>query len=223
MLKKDESISEDQFKRALSMRIDLFFAQIDEDGNGLITREELHQNVRNSIKGQFSPDKLFMMLDRDNSNEVSREEFKSFFINLCRQQNQSPQKVLSYMDKLIRKFKRQEDVQQEKEKVKLDQKTAFQKIIKIAFKKRLAIESEVVKRLKAEEEKYDQEISMNHIEIADLGGEINNLVNEIQMLHTGEDQQDMALNASSRRRIRRRFTSSRIEAPQESHVKTDAS
>lgn len=35
---------------------------------------------------------------------------------------------------------------------------------------------------------------MNCIEIADLGGEINNLVNEIQMLHAGEDQQDMALN-----------------------------
>ena len=209
----DESISEEQFKRALSARIDTFFCQIDEDGNGLITREELHQNVRNSIKGQFSPDKLFMMLDRDNSNEVSREEFKSFFINLCRQQNQSPQKVLSYMDKLIRKFKRQEDVQQEQEKVKLNQKTAFQKIIKIAFKKRLAIETEVDKRYKAEEEKYDAEISMNTIEIADLGGEISNLVNEIQMLHAGEDQ-DMALNQSSRRRIKRRFQSTRAEAAQ---------
>ena len=71
--KTEGEITDEEFRRCLSTRIDTFFGEIDDDGNGFITRDELHLNVRNSIKGQFSPDKLFMMLDREHNNEVSRE------------------------------------------------------------------------------------------------------------------------------------------------------
>ena len=59
------------------------------------------------------------------------------------------------MDKLIRKFKKQDSA----ETVKLNQKMAFQKVIKIAFKKRLAVEAEVDRRFSLEEAKYDTEIN----------------------------------------------------------------
>ena len=86
----EESINEEEFRRCVSTRIDSFFAYVDTDGDGSISRSELHQNVRNSIKGQFSPDKLFQMLNLNDDDSVTRQEFKDFFINLCQQQNQSP-------------------------------------------------------------------------------------------------------------------------------------
>ena len=49
------------------------------------------------------------------------------------------------MDKLIRKFKKREIPEAENSKV--DRQMAFQKIIKIAFKKRIAVELEVNRRL----------------------------------------------------------------------------
>jgi len=35
------NVSDEQFKRSISMKIDTFFAKIDEDRSGTITRQEL--------------------------------------------------------------------------------------------------------------------------------------------------------------------------------------
>lgn len=55
---------------------------MDNDGDGSLSLEELQVNVRGSIRGQFSPDKIFQMLDLDKGGSISQEEFKSYFVAL---------------------------------------------------------------------------------------------------------------------------------------------
>ena len=78
---------------------------MDNDGDGYLSLDELQANVRTSIKGQFSPEKIFRMLDLDKGGTISQDEFKQYFTSLGKDQGNSPQYVLSCLDKLSRKFR----------------------------------------------------------------------------------------------------------------------